>query len=127
MAAQVMHRAKQHDEALNVARQILAANPYEAEANLTVALVMFRRNAVTERIESLKKCLAARPAEWILERMRQDFQAHGRPPLQREMAFRMGAFFRSNLSTLAPSPAPELRRDGPAFINVVGTSYVRSF
>ena len=127
VAAQAMYRAKQYDEALAAAGRTLADNPHEAEANLTVALVMFRRNAVAETIESLKKCLTSRSADWIVERLRQDFQAFGRPPLQRDMAFRMGAFLRTSLNTLGPAPAPEHRRAGAAFINIVGTSYVRSF
>lgn len=126
-AAHAMYRSNRFDDALAVAERILADNPHESEAHMTVALVCFRRNDVAGTIESLKKCLPSRSAEWLLERLRQDLQAHGRPPLQRDMAFKLGAFFRSNLNNLGPALAPEHRRAGPAFINVVGTSYVRSF
>lgn len=127
VAAHAMYRSNRFDDALSVAERILADNPHEPEAHMTVALVMFRRNDVTGTVESLKKCLATRSAEWLLERLRQDFQAHGRPPLQRDMAFKLGAFFRSNLNALGPALSPEHRRAGPAYMNVVGTSYVRSF
>jgi hypothetical protein len=126
-AAQAMYRAGKPDEALAVAARILADNPYEVEAHMTVALVMLRRNAVAETLDSLKKCVAARPAEWVLERMRQDFTANGRPPLQRDMAFKLGAYFRSNLGELGPSLPSEHRRATHEYMNLVGTSYVRSF
>jgi len=126
-AAHAMYRAGRPDEALNAAGKILADNPYAVEAQMTVALIMLRRNAVAETIEALRKCVAVRPAEWVLERMRQDFQAQGRPPLQRDMAFRLGGFLRSHLNPLGPALPPEHRRARHEFMNVVGTSYVRSF
>jgi hypothetical protein len=126
-AAQALYRTGKPDEALTALAPVVAANPHDAEAHMTMALIMLRRNAVAETIASLKACALSRPGEWIVERMRRDFQTHGRPPLQKDMAFRLGSFLRSNLNVLGPALPPERRRARHEFMNVVGSSYVRSF
>lgn len=123
----LLYRAGKQDEALALAAQMIADNPYTVEAHMTAALIHYRRNAVAETLDSLKKCLPSRSAEWILERLRQDLQAFGRPPLRKDMGFRVGAFFRAHLGPLGPALPPEHRRARHEFMNVVGTSYVRSF
>lgn len=126
-AAQALYRAGKDDDALEDLRLVVAGDPYNADAHLTLAMLMLRRNAVAETIASLKACVALRPAEWIVERIRRDFQTRGRPPLQKDMAFRLGSFFRSSLNALGPALPPERRRADHEFMNVVGSSYVRSF
>ncbi len=123
----LLYRAGKHDEALALAMHLTASNPYEVEAQMTAALIHFRRNAVPETIEQLKACLVSRSAEWILERLRQDLLAFGRPPIRKDMGFRVGALLRSNLGPLGPALAPAQRLASHEFMNVVGTSYVRSF
>ncbi len=123
----LLYRAGKHDEALALAAQVTAANPYAVEAQMTAALIQFRRNAVPETLERLKACLVSRSAEWVLERLRQDLLAFGRSPLRKDMGFRMGALLRSSLGPLGPALPPEQRVANHEFMNVVGTSYVRSF
>jgi hypothetical protein len=127
VTAHAAYHAGKLDDALQAAACAVADNPYAVEAHLTIALVMLRRTVVAATIASLKKCVALRSAEWILERLRQDFQAHGVPPLPKDMAFQLGAFLRSSLGVLAPALAPEHHRAPHEFMNVVGTSHVRSF
>jgi hypothetical protein len=122
-----LYRSAKPDEALAAAAGLLATDPNCAEAHLTAGLIHLRRNEASEAIKSLKGCLASRPAEWILERMRQDFIAHQRPTIRREMAMKMGNFFRTHLPSLGPALAPEQRRASHDYVNVVGSSYVRSF
>ncbi|WP_156406081.1 M48 family metallopeptidase [Phenylobacterium sp. Root700] len=126
-AAQTAYRSGKPDDAIAAANRVIAGNPFAAEAHLVKALLAIRRNQIPETIESLKHCVAVRPGEWIVERIRQDFQAHGMPPLQKDMAFRLGAFFRSHLSALGPPVPVAHRRACGEFINIVGSSYVRSF
>ncbi len=121
------YRAGQSDDALEIARQVLAQDPDAAEAHLCVALIMLRRNDVTATIASLRKCVRSRSGEWVLERLRADFARAGTPGLQRDMVFGLGAFFRANLGAVGRALAPDQRRAAHDYLNVVGTSYVRSF
>jgi hypothetical protein len=127
VAAHTAYHAGKFDDALQAAERAIADNPYAVEAHLTIALVMLRRTIVAATIASLKKCIAVRSAEWILERLHQDFQAHDVPPLPKDMAFQLGAFLRSNLNALPPALLPEHHRAPHEFMNIVGTSHVRSF
>lgn len=126
-APRALYRAGKHDEALALADHATALNPYDVEAHMTAALIHYRRGVVPETIARLKSCLAARSGEWVLERLRQDFMAFGRPPIRKDMGFRLGALLRSSLGLLGPALPAEHRIAKPEFMNVVGTSYVRSF
>jgi hypothetical protein len=68
-----------------------------------------------------------RSGDWLLARRREDFARRGMPALARNAAIRLGAFLRANLTPLGPSLPPDQRRADHPFVNVVGTSYVRSF
>lgn len=121
------YRAGRTDEAIAYAEQVLVRDPNAAEAHMCLALIRMRRQDMAGMVESLRKCAQARSGEWILEQIHADFEKMGFPQLPREMAFRLGAFLRSELKTLGPVLAPEARRSDHPFANVVGTSYVRSF
>lgn len=121
------YRAGKQDEAIEIASRILEQDPYAAEAHMCLALIHLRRGAIPETAEALRNCANSRSGEWILERLRADFGRHGVPPLSRDLAMRLGAFFRSNLSPLGPALAQPQRKAQHDYTNVVGTSYVRSF
>ena len=122
-----LYRTGQAAPALEALARIVAEDANAVEVHLLMALIRLRQNAVAETMACLNACVVLRPAEWIVERIRRDFQAHGRPPLQKDMAFRLGSFFRKNLSALGPPLPPKQRRTSHEFMNVVGSSYVRSF
>jgi hypothetical protein len=126
-AANAAYRAGKHDDALVIAEQILAKDPYNVDAHLVTGLIRIRRDDSAGAIAKLKDCIGLRPVEWLVERLRGDFQMLGTPPLRREMVFRLGGLLRSRLKTLGPALPPQHRRADPNFINVVGSSYVRSF
>lgn len=125
--ATAAYRAGKHDEALSIAERIVAGDPNAAEAYLTIALIKLRRGDIAAVTANLKACVALRSGEWLLERLRADFRVLGMPPLNREMAVKIGGFFRSSLRSLARALAPQHRKADVEFINVVGSSYVRSF
>lgn len=126
-AAHLLYRAGEYDQALALAAQVTTTNPYAVEAQMTAALIQFRRNAVPETVERLKACLVVRSGEWVLERLRQDLLAFGRLPIRKDMGFRVGSLLRTSLGPLGPALPPEYRLASHEFMNVVGTSYVRSF
>ncbi|HEY1930301.1 MAG TPA: SGNH/GDSL hydrolase family protein, partial [Caulobacteraceae bacterium] len=113
--------------ALAAAAQVLAADPYAADAHLICGLIHLRSGAVAETVSSLKACLKSRSAEWVLERLRRDLIVRGGRPLGRDMVLKVGALLRSNLSPLGAPLPPERRRANHAYVNVVGSSWVRSF
>lgn len=121
------YQAGRADEALVLAEQVLAQDPWAAEAHLCRALIAIRRDAIPELAEAARACLAARSGLWFLERVRADFQRMGVPGLRRDMALHLGSILRSGLGPLGPVLKAEQRRGDPAQVNVVGTSYVRSF
>mgnify|MGYP000514653300 CR=1 FL=1 len=98
-----------------------------AEAHLCIGLVHLRNNAGAEAANALRKAAACRSFDWLLGQMQRDFAARGRPPLSRDTAQRLGALLKSGLGPLGPVLPPEARRADHPFVNVVGTSYVRSF
>lgn len=120
-------RAGTPEEAAAAADAVLQTDPFAAEAHLVKALLALRANDMPAVIEHFRKAMTLRPADWVIEKIRQNFQAKGRPPLTREAAFRLGALFRSHLSALGPALEPSLRRANGEYMNVVGSSYVRSF
>lgn len=126
-AALLAYRASPVDDALAAAERMIARNPLAPEAHLIKLLLALRRHDAAAAVESLRACLRSRPAEWVVERMRQDFKAHGMPPLTRDIGFKFGSALRSHLGLLAPVPPLEARRADHEYINVVGSSYVRSF
>lgn len=126
-AAIVAYRSSRPDEAVAAADRAIGLNPFAAEAHLIKLLLAIRRRDVANVVESLRACLASRPAEWVVERLRLDFKAHGAPPLTRDIAFKLGAVLRSSLGVLGPAVPSNARRANHEFINVVGSSYVRSF
>lgn len=126
-APDALYRSNRHDEALALADQIIADNPFAAEALMTRALILIRRQEGAQAIQTLRKCMGARSAEWVLERMRRDFVAQGQPAMGRDMVVRLGGFLRGQLGPLGPALAPTNRRATDEFVNLLGTSYVRSF
>lgn len=121
------YRAGDTEKAEALAQQVLRIDPHAAEAHMCLALISLRRNDAAAALNSLRKCAAVRSADWILERIRADFARHGAPSLARELAFKFGAFLRTQLSPMGAALTPEQRRSRHAYVNVVGTSYVRSF
>jgi hypothetical protein len=126
-AALAAYRLGRPDDAVAAADRAIAADPFAAEAHLIKLLLALRRHQPAEAVESLRKCLASRPPEWVVERMRQDFNAHGMPALTRDVALKVGGILRSHLGALGPAIPADARRARHEFINVVGSSYVRSF
>lgn len=113
--------------ALAHAEQVIASDPYAADAHLTSALVHLRSGAVADTVGSLKACLKSRSAEWVLERLRRDLLVRGARPLGRDMVLKVGGLLRSHLSPLGPPLPPQHRRASHEYVNVVGSSWVRSF
>ncbi|MBI1198286.1 MAG: hypothetical protein GC203_10525 [Phenylobacterium sp.] len=123
----VAYREGRTEVALAAAAERLAADPFSVDAHMTCALIHLRAGAIAETIASLKACLQVRSAEWVLERLRRDLVLRGARPLSRDMVLKLGALLRSNLSPLGPALAPERRAARHDYVNVVGSSYVRSF
>jgi hypothetical protein len=121
------YRRGEVDEALALAERVTAVDPNAAEAHMCAALIQLRRNDAAATIESLKRCARSRSADWILAQLRSDFAARGAPAVTIAFGARLGGFFRSQMTSLGARLAPEHRRADHAMVNVVGTSYVRSF
>jgi hypothetical protein len=113
--------------AADLADRVLEGDPNAAEAHLCHALIRLRAGDTAAMVQSLRHCVRARSADWLLGRLRDDFHKRGLPRIAPAHAFRLGAFLRSALSSLGPVLPPEQRRADHPFVNVVGTSYVRSF
>lgn len=126
-SALAAYRDGRSNDALSLAQTILEADPMAAEAHLCIGLVHLRNNAGAEAANALRKAAGCRSFDWLLGQMQRDFAARGRPPLSRDTAQRLGAMLKSGLGPLGPVMPPEARRADHPFVNVVGTSYVRSF
>lgn len=125
--AQAAYRTKRPDDALAMADQVVAQNPHDAAAHLVRALVLLRRRDIAPSIVAMRACLRVRSGEWLLERCRRDVELHGVPALTQAMAIMLGGLLRGSLPQYSPPLPPELRRAQHDYINVVGSSYVRSF
>ncbi|MBP6878993.1 MAG: hypothetical protein KBC34_13290 [Phenylobacterium sp.] len=121
------YRRGNTDEAIEIAGKVLALDPNAAEAHLCLGLIAFRKGEAAAAMDAFRKCTVSRSGEWVLERVRDDFARWGIPAMGRDIAMRFGGFLRSNLSPLGPVLPSDLRRADHSYVNVVGTSYVRSF
>jgi hypothetical protein len=121
------YRRGEGDEALALVQRVTAVDPNAAEAHMCAALIHLRRNDATATFESLKRCAKSRSIDWIVAQLRSDFAARGAPSVATALGARLGGFFRGQMSSLGAPLAPEERRADHPLVNVVGTSYVRSF
>jgi hypothetical protein len=113
--------------ALALAQGALAADPRSAEALLTRAMIRLADGVVKEAIPDLKAAADLRSAEWLLERLRVELMGRARLNFPLEDAIKLGALVRSRLSPIGPALAAGERTAKSFFVNVVGTSFVRSF
>lgn len=126
-AAHAAYRASRPDEALDITGRMLGEDPNDPEAHLIRGLIALRRGDAPSCIAAFKACLAARTGEWVLERYRRDAELHRPAGLTLDMTLKLGGFFRGALPSYGPAIRPDLRRADHEFVNVVGSSYVRSF
>jgi hypothetical protein len=126
-AAHAAYRAGNADQALDITGRVLAANPSDPTAHLVRGLIAFRRGDGPQAVAALKGCLAARSGEWLFERVQQDSGRLGRPDASLETALKVGGLLRAALPQFGPVAPPPLRRADHEYVNVVGSSYVRSF
>jgi hypothetical protein len=122
-----LYRAGRVDAALDRAVAALERDPHSAHARLVQALVAFRRADAAATVEALKALQKLRSADWILASLRTDFATQGAPRISPDLATRVGGFLRAALPALSPPLAPSHRQARHAFVNVVGSSWVRSF
>lgn len=126
-AALEAYRAGQADDGLRIAGEIVATNPHAADAYLAQVLIQLRKGDLSATAEALKKLAKLRSADWILQALRADFARGGVPPITKDMALRLGGFLRGALPLLGPALQPAQRRAKHAFVNVLGSSWIRSF
>jgi len=125
-AALDAYRAGHAAQAAELAEQILAQDPNAADAWLALALLRLRQGDVAA-VEAFKKLARLRSADWILAALRAEVARAGMPAISKDMAVRLGGFLRSALPTLSPALEPTQRRAQHTYVNVVGSSWVRSF
>lgn len=121
------YRRGEVDEALALVQRVTAVDPNATEAHMCAALIHLRRNDAAATLESLKRCAKSRSADWIVAQLRSDFAAHGAPAVAAAFGARLGSFFRGQMTSLSAPLAPGERQADHPLVNVVGTSYVRSF
>lgn len=107
--------------------RVLEQDPDNAEAQLTAGFAFLTQDTPKQALAHLRRCVALRSGGWLLETLRALFAARNRLDLNPEGLFLLGAVLRSALPTLAPPLSPEQRRACHDYVNVIGTSYVRSF
>lgn len=125
--ALAVFRAGNAAEALAIADGVLADDPCSADALLTRAMIRLARGAIKDAIPDLRAAADLRSGEWLLERLRVELMARSRLSYSLEDAIKLGGLLRSRLSPIGPIPAPARRTAEHEFINIVGTSFVRSF
>ncbi len=125
--ALAVFRAGNAAEALAIADGVLADDPCSADALLTRAMIRLARGAMKDAIPDLRAAAELRSGEWLLERLRVELMARSRLSFPLEDAMKLGGLLRSRLSAVGPIPAPARRTADHEFINIVGTSFVRSF
>jgi hypothetical protein len=111
--------------AAQLAAQVLADDPNAADALLCLLLLNLRSGDAKKTAQAVRACARVRAADWVLAMVRQDISQRGPPALSAEGAMRLGAGFRSSLPSLCQPLKPEQRQADHAFVNAVGTSYVR--
>ena len=114
-------------EALAICDGVLADDPCSADAILTRAMIRLARGAMKDAIPDLRAVAELRSGEWLLERLRVELMARSRLSFPLEDAMKLGGLLRSRLSPVGPIPAPARRTADHEFVNIVGTSFVRSF
>jgi hypothetical protein len=127
VAALQAYHVDDFDRALHLSRDVLQQNAHDAEAHLCIALVLLRRGTATQAIPHLRNCAALRSGDWLLERLRVELLERERFVLGKQDMVALGAFLRSILSPLSLPLQKDRRRADHDYVNVVGTSFVRSF
>jgi hypothetical protein len=120
-----LYAAGDHDGAAELAARVLAEDPNAAEAHLCLMLLHMRAANLQKMAEAARACARLRSGEWVLAMLRQDIGRLGAPSLSVKDAIRLGGVVRSRLPALGPELPPEQRRAEHAFVNAIGTSYVR--
>ncbi len=90
-------------------------------------MIRLARGAMKDAIPDLRAAAELRSGEWLLERLRVELMARSRLSFPLEDAMKLGGLLRSRLSPVGPVPAPARRTADHEFVNIVGTSFVRSF
>jgi hypothetical protein len=114
-------------QALAIADGVLADDPASADALLTRAMVRLTQGAFKDALPDLRVAADLRSGDWLLERLRIEFSARKGLALPLEDAQKLGGFIRSRLSPLGPIITGERRSAPGNRVNVVGSSYTRSF
>jgi hypothetical protein len=125
--ALAVFRAGNVAEALAIADGVLADDPCSADALLTRAMIRLARGAMKDAIPDLRAAAELRSGEWLLERLRVELMARSRLSFLLEDAMKLGSLLRSRLSPVGPVLSPARRTADHEFVNIVGTSFVRSF
>lgn len=125
--AHAAYIAQDFARAMAMANTVVVRNPHSADAHLCVALASLRMGKASDGIAALRRCAMLRSGDWIVERLRADLLRMPPLGLHKNDTLALGAFVRSKLSTLSPALPQDRRRADGAYINVVGTSLVRSF
>ena len=125
--ALAVFRAGNVAEALAIADGVLADDPCSADAILTRAMIRLARGAMKDAIPDLRAAAELRSGEWLLERLRVELMARSRLSFPLEDAMKLGGLLRSRCHRIGPITGPARRTADHEFVNIVGTSFVRSF
>lgn len=126
-AALAMFRSGNATGALAMANGVLETDPYSADALLTRAMVRLSQGDIKNAIPDLRVLADLRSGDWLFDRLHYELMARTRVNLKLDDAMKLGAFLRARLSPLGPPMATDRRRARHTFVNVLGTSFVRSF
>jgi hypothetical protein len=121
------YRAGQHDRALELTAAIIETDPNCADAFLCEGLIHRRRANIRGVLSSFQKCVALRPGEWLVEKLRADQAWQPLTNTTLEDAMALGGLLRARLPNVARALPAQHHKAAQQCINVIGTSLVRSF
>jgi hypothetical protein len=122
-----MFRSGNANGALAMANGVLETDPFSADALLIRAMVRISQGDIKNAIPDMRVLADLRSGDWLFDRLHYELMSRTRVNLKLDDAMKLGAFLRARISPLGPPAAKERRRAGHTFINVLGTSFVRSF
>lgn len=121
------YRAAEYERARRIVVDVLRDNPGDCDALLCEGLIHRRCGDIRSAVKSFQRCAAAKSVEWLAGRLREDHQWQPIPDTALDDALAIGNFLRARLSPIKPAlPMTHHKADGQC-LNVVGTSFVRSF
>jgi hypothetical protein len=123
----VAYRNAEYDRALEIVVGLLRDDSANGEALLYEGLIHRRRGEIRRAVKSFQQCVTQESVDWLARRLREDHQWRPIADVTLEDGLAIGNLLRAKFSLIRPALPETHHKAGGQCLNVVGTSFVRSF